>query len=141
MTTNPRPPHFLRWTWLAVVAVVTAAAGLVAVFAASWWAWLPLLAFWGGLVGIRWRWLLAPITGFVLGLGVWAGELLLLPTDPRTALASALGPAEGVSGSVFLLLGPLLFGLTVAVGAAAFAGGVRWARESRGGPAIGEPSP
>jgi len=55
----------------------------------------------------------------------------LLPGDPRSRLAEVLGAAQGFSATVFLLLGPILFGLVAAVTAAALAGGLRLASDLR----------
>lgn len=99
----------------------------------AWWTALPLAAGVGGLAGGRWlRWFWALPAGFGAGAVAWAVELALLPADPRTRLAAALGPAEGLSGTLFLLIGPVLFGLLAAVAGTAVAGALRLAKESRG---------
>lgn len=117
---------------LAISVVVLAVLGTIPVWTQAWWTALPFAAAFGGVLGGRWvRWFWALPLGFAAGAIVWGIELALLPADPRSRLAAVLGPAEGVSGTVFLLLGPILFGLVAAVTAAAAAGALRLALDRR----------
>lgn len=117
---------------LLVGLVVMAALGTVPLWTQSWWTALPFATAVGGIVGGRWlRWFWAMPIGFAAGALAWGLELAGLPGDPRSRLADVLGPAEGVSGTVFLLLGPILFGLTAAVVATALAGALRLAHDLR----------
>jgi hypothetical protein len=105
-------------------------AGLVVALAAvaflvpMWWSPVPLLSL-VGWVGARRFYPLAPLAGFVVGFGLWGALLLTLPSLPQERLTEVLARAEGTSPTLFFLLGPLLFGLVVALGAAAVAGMIR----------------
>lgn len=123
------PLRSRRWEWVAFL-VVLLVFGSIPFWAQGWWTCLPLAATVGGVIGGRWiRWYWAPVIGFAAGAAAWGVELLLLPAAPRTRLADVLGPVEGVSGPIFTLLGPVLFGLVAAVSAAAVAGAIRLALE------------
>ena len=127
--TGPSRSRAWRGEWV-IALVVVVVLGSIPFWTEAWWTCLPFAAVLGGVLGGRWiRWYWAPVIGFVAGAGAWGIELLLLPADPRTRLADALGPAEGVSGPVLTLLGPILFGLVAAVCAAAVAGAFRLAFE------------
>lgn len=129
-----RGPRILE---LGVEVVVLAALATVPFWALGWWTALPFATALGGIVGGRWiRWYGAPVAGFAGGAIPWAIELALIPVAPRVRLARALGPAEGLSGTAFILIGPILFGVVSAVTAAAAAGALRMASAWRT-----EPSP
>jgi hypothetical protein len=125
--TGQARPHPGRLELLVTVAVLVVLATIPA-WTQAWWTALPFAAAFGGMLGGRWvRWFWALPLGFAAGAIVWGIELALLPADPRSRLAAVLGPAEGVSGFVFLLLGPVLFGVVSAVTALAAAGALRLA--------------
>jgi hypothetical protein len=111
----------------------------VPLWALGWWTALPFATVLGGLAGGRWlRWYWGPPVGFLGGALAWGLELARLPATPRERLADVLGAAEGVSGTVFLVLGPVLFGLVALVTSAAFAGLFRGALDGRRGEPMSE---
>jgi len=127
--TRPRP----SWRELLVGVVVLVVLATIPLWTLGWWTALPFAAAVGGLAGGRWlRWFWSLPLGFAAGALAWGLELALLPGDPRSRLAEVLGAAQGLSATVFLLLGPILFGLVAAVTAAALAGGLRFASDLRG---------
>ncbi len=133
MTGNPRPRP--TWAELAAEVVVLAVLVTVPVWALGWWTALPFATAFGGVVGGRWlRWYWAPVAGFAAAALVWTTELGLLPAGPRLRLAHALGPAEGLSATTFILIGPVLIGLVAALFATGAAGAVRLATEWKNAP-------
>lgn len=128
MTGSQRP----RPSWAEVLAEVVALALLATVplWTLGWWTALPFAAAFGGVVGGRWlRWYWAPVAGFAAAALVWSVELGLLPVGPRLRLAHALGPADGLSATAFILIGPVLIGLVAALLATGVAGAVRLVTE------------
>jgi hypothetical protein len=118
--------------------IVLVALATIPLWTLAWWTALPFAAALGGIVGGRWlRWFWSLPVGWAAGGLAWAIELALLPADPRSRLADVLGSAEGLSGTLFIGLGPILFGLVSAVTAATVAGALRLAPEDRG---LGEDS-
>ncbi|MGA7860353.1 MAG: hypothetical protein WCB19_00665, partial [Thermoplasmata archaeon] len=110
--TGPRPsrPEFL-FALLVLVALAT-----IPLWTLGWWTALPFAAAAGGWAGGRWlRWLWSWPLGFAAGALAWGLELAILPSDPRSRLADVLGAAQGLPATVFLFLGPILFGLVAAV--------------------------
>jgi hypothetical protein len=108
--------------------VVVGVLATVPLWIQGWWTALPFAATLGGVVGGRWmRWFWSLPVGFAAGALAWGLELSLLPADPRTRLADVLAPAEGLSPTVFLVIGPILFGVVAAVTALAVAGAIRLA--------------
>lgn len=113
---------------LLVVVVVLIVLATVPLWTQGWWTALPFATALGGAVGGRWiPWYWSPPVGFGAGALAWGFELALLPADPRARLAAVLGPADGLSGTLFLLIGPVLFGLVTAVTSTALAGALRLA--------------
>jgi hypothetical protein len=126
MNVSDRPRH--PWPELPVTVVVLAALATIPVLTNAWWTALPFATVLGGVVGGRWvRWYWGLLVGFAAGALSWGIELALLPADPRTRLADVLGPAEGLSGTLILLIGPILFGVVTAVTSTALAGAFRLA--------------
>lgn len=114
---------------VASIAVVGALAS-IPLWTQGWWTALPFAATFGGLLGGRWvRWFWSLPASFAAGALAWAVELAGLPADPRARLTDVLAPAEGLSPSLFLLIGPILFGLVAAVAGLAVAGALRLARD------------
>jgi len=124
MTDAPR--HGRPWPeFLAYVAVLLVL-GTIPFWSTGWWTALPFAVVLGGYPAGRWlRWFWGSVLGFAAGAITWVLQLADLPADPRTRLADVLGAAQGLSGTLFTLLGPLLFGLVALVAATALAGGVR----------------
>jgi len=113
-------------------AIVVVGLATIPLWSLGWWTALPFATVLGGYAGGRWvRWFWALPLGFVAGSLAWGLELALLPADPRSRLADILGAAQGVSGTLFTLLGPILFGVVAAAMATALAGGVRLVVELR----------
>jgi hypothetical protein len=113
---------------LVVSVVVVGVLATVPLWFQGWWTALPFAAVLGGVVGGRWmRWFWSLPLGFAAGSVAWGLELALLPADPRTRLADVLAPAEGLSPTVFLVIGPILFGVVAAVTGLAVAGAIRLA--------------
>ncbi|HLY77711.1 MAG TPA: hypothetical protein VKT21_07490 [Thermoplasmata archaeon] len=127
---------------LALSIVAVAALATLPQWTSAWWAALPFATAVGGIVGGRWlRWVWSFPLGFGAGALVWGLQLVWLPGVPRSRLADVLGAAQGVSATIFLLLGPVLFGLVAAVTAAALAGALRLATHLRGRNANGAAAP
>jgi hypothetical protein len=122
MTRTGRP----SWAELLLSLVVLVLLATLPLWFRGWWTALPFAAAVGGMVGGRWfRWYWSLPAGFAAGAVAWGLELALLPALPRTRLADGLGPAEGLTGTLFVLIGPVLFGVVVAVAAMAVAGALR----------------
>lgn len=140
--TGPARSPSSRWELVASVIVVGALA-TVPLWVQGWWTALPFAAALGGIVGGRWiRSFWALPVGFAAGALAWGVELALLPADPRARLADVLAPAEGLSPTVFLVIGPILFGLVAAVTSLAVAGAIRLIYHRRPGPSdAGGPEP
>ncbi len=120
---------------LLVSLVILVLLATIPVWVQGWWSALPFAAAVGGIAGGRWlRWFWALPASFAAGALAWGFELALLPADPRARLADALGPAEGLTGTLFLLIGPLLFGVVAAVTGTAVAGALRLASETQRSP-------
>ena len=113
-----------RASVVGVILAASAAALAAGFLVPAWWALLPIAVLWGGIVGAWRRWYLSLPVGFVIGAVSWLGILATLPSAARASLAAQLGAAEGLGPVTFLLLGPLLFGLVAAAGAAALAGAI-----------------
>jgi hypothetical protein len=109
-----------------VFVLMLIALGTLPLWTVGWWTALPFATAVGGIIGGRWlRWYWSLPFGFLAGAFAWSLELALVPADPRSRLAEVLGAAEGLSATVFLLLGPILFGLVAAIMAASLAGAIR----------------
>ncbi len=118
---------------LVLSSVAVAALATLPLWTPAWWSALPFATAVGGIVGGRWlRWVWSLPLGFAAGALAWGLELAWLPGVPRSRLADVLGAAQGMSATVFLLLGPVLFGIVAAVAAAAFAGALRLAANLSG---------
>ena len=125
-------PRHRRSLLGSVIGIVLAAAFLMIVYLSpAWWAALPISILVGSAIGLRWRAGFGGLAAFAVGFGYWTVLLFLLPSGPRDALTNQLAQAEGLPGPLFLFLGPLLFGLVAAVGAAAVVGGALGWRERR----------
>jgi hypothetical protein len=139
---NPTPRHRHSWLERVVSLVVVGALATLPLWTQAWWTALPFAAALGGVVGGRWmRWFWALPVGFAAGALVWGLELALLPVAPRSRLTDVLAPAEGLSSALFLVIGPILFGLVAAVTGVAVSGALRLGSELRSGPPDSEGSP
>ncbi len=121
--TGPRPSR-REFLFALLVLVVLAT---IPLWTLGWWTALPFAAAAGGLG----RWSLAPLA-LVLAAGIRGRRSRVGPRarsrspatpDPDSPTCSA--PPRDCSTTVFLFLGPILFGLVAAVTAAALAGGLR----------------